>query len=247
MERLMRPEQAHIISQLNKDILSLQGYKPVPHGCGTGISLGAITDAFPNRIFPLGAIHEFICETPENTTASMGFIAAILMSLMQQGSVALWISSKEKVFPLALKSFGIEPDRIIFIEARNQKDILWVMEESLKCNGLAAVIGEVYDFGFTVSRRLQLSIEKSRVTGFILHHHKGSLNTTAAVARWKITSLPSLIKDKMPGVGFPRWQIELLKVRNGHAGTWEMEWINGNFRPAYQLASIAPAQQQKTG
>jgi protein ImuA len=28
----------------------------------------------------------------------------------------------------------------------------------------------------------------------------------------------------MPGVGFPRWEVELLKVRNGEPGKWIIEW-----------------------
>lgn len=41
-----------------------------------------------------------------------------------------------------------------------------VMEEALKCGGLAAVVGEVQDISFTASRRLQLAVEQSGVTGF---------------------------------------------------------------------------------
>jgi protein ImuA len=39
-------------------------------------------------------------------------------------------------FSPALKSFGVEPDKIIFITVTKEKDMLWVMEEALKCEGL---------------------------------------------------------------------------------------------------------------
>ena len=35
----------------------------------------------------------------------------------------------------------------------------------------------------------------------------------------------------MPGLGFLRWQVELLRVRNGHPGTWVMEWADNKFVP----------------
>jgi protein ImuA len=35
----------------------------------------------------------------------------------------------------------------------------------------------------------------------------------------------------MPGVGFPRWNVELLKVRNGQPGNWQVEWMDGRFNP----------------
>jgi len=31
------------------------------------------------------------------------------------------------------------------------------------------------------------------------------------------------------GVGFPRWKVELLKIRNGTPSTWIIEWANNNF------------------
>jgi hypothetical protein len=36
--------------------------------------------------------------------------------------------------------------------------------------------------------------------------------------RWKITALPSELPDRMTGVGFPGWNVELLKVRNDKHG-----------------------------
>jgi protein ImuA len=51
----------------------------------------------------------------------------------------------------------------------------------------------------------------------------------------------------MPGVGFPRWNVELLKVRNGKPGAWQIEFAEGKFRPVYKIASIAQLQKKKTG
>jgi protein ImuA len=33
----------------------------------------------------------------------------------------------------------------------------------------------------------------------------------------------------MPGLGFPRWQVELLKVRNGNPGSFILEWAGEKF------------------
>ena len=62
---------------------------------------------------------------------------------MQSKGTAIWISATRKLFPAALKSFGIEPDHIIFIDLKKEKDILYAIEEALKCNKLTAVIGEI--------------------------------------------------------------------------------------------------------
>ena len=44
------------------------------------------------------------------------------------------------IFPPALKSFGIAPDKIIFIDLKKEKEILWAMEEALKCDGLQQLL-----------------------------------------------------------------------------------------------------------
>jgi protein ImuA len=195
----------------------------------------------------LGAVHEFLCAGAEDAAATGGFIAGILATLMRSGGVSLWISSSRTLFPPALKSFGIDPEKIIFIDLQKEKDILWTMEEALKCGGLATVVGEMQEISFTASRRLQLAVEQSQVTGFILRSNNRNCNTSAFITRWKITSLPSLLADDMPGVGFPRWNVELLKIRNGKPGAWQIEWVAERFRHIAKITSLPVTQQKKTG
>ena len=170
----------------------------------------------------------------------------------RDGGVCIWIRSSGRLFPPALTAFGIEADRIIFIDLKREKDILWCMEEALKCEGLAAVVGETPDISFTASRRLQLAVEQSRVTAFLLRHNPRDLNTIARVARWKITPLASKLEGGLPGLGFPRWQVELTWVKNGQPGTWLVEWRAGRFAAeradiAAGRASIAAARELAGG
>lgn len=242
----MAVTKTDIIGQLKKDILSLQGYKPLPHDAPLKVGLGAIKGAFSDASFPLRAVHEFFCTSAEDVTASTGFIAGILSSLMSSGGVLLWISSSRTVFPPALKAFGVNPDKIIFIDLKKEKEILWAMEEALKCSSLAAVVGEIADISFTTSRRFQLAVERSGVTSFIMRRNARNL-TTACTARWRITSLASRSLKGMPGVGFPCWNVELLKVRNGTPGSWQTEWREGKFSPVYNPVLILSEQKRKTG
>ena len=243
----MTGTKADIIAQLQKEILPLQGFKAALNNTVIDAGLGLIKNAFPNKIFPVGAVHEFISSGAEDTAATSGFVSSLLSSLMNKNSAAIWISSTRTIFPPALKSFGIAPDKIIYIDLKKEKEMLWVMEEALKCNGLSAVIGEMAELSFTASRRLQLAVEQSQVTGFILRNNPRTVNTTTCVTRWKITSLPSELADNMPGVGFPRWNVELLKVRNGTPGKWQIEFSAGRFRHVSKIAAIPLEQQKKTG
>jgi len=247
--RLMHLEKADIIARLQKEILPLQGYKLSSGSNAVHIDLGPVLSAFPNGSFPFGAIHEFISTKVEQLACTSGFIAGLLSSFMQRGGVIVWISSSRTLFPPALKAFDIEPDRIIFIDLQKEKDVLWVMEETLKCEGLAAVVAELQQISFTESRRLQLAVEQSGVTGFILRRYQHNLNITASVSRWRITPLPGEPDVAMPGVGFPRWNVELLKIRNGKPGSWQLEWWQGHFRNVSPplIISIPREQRRKTG
>src|SRR4030095_9259072 len=168
--------KADIISQLKKDILALQGFRPLLHQ-NQPIDLGTINHSFPDSVFPLGVNHEFICNAQEGLTASSGFIGGILSSLLQKGGAAIWISSSHTIFPPALVSFDINPAQFIFIRLRNRNQILWTIEEALKCEGLTAVVGEINTLDLIQSRRLQLVTEQSGVTGFLLRTKQRTLNT----------------------------------------------------------------------
>ncbi len=238
--------KAAIINRLKKEILPLQGFKSTLQNVALNGLLGPVVKAFPNNSFPLGAIHEFISDGATDTASTNGFISVLLHKLMKKKGVSIWIGNTATIFPPALKSFGIAPGQIIFIDLKKEKEMLWAMEETLKCEGLSAVIAFIPELGFTASRRLQLAVEKSKVTGFIVRQNPRNINTTACITRWKITADASKPLYGLPGLGFPRWHVELLKVRNGQPGKWVIECKGGKFIPVYETLS-APLQIRKTG
>jgi len=241
----MDAKKADIIARLQREILPLQGIRSHAKSEMVNIELGFMQAAFPNGCFPIGAVHEFLSASAEDMAASSGFISGILSPLMKKNGACVWVSSSRTIFPPALRTFDIEPDKIIFIDLKKEKDALWVMEESLKCNGLAAVVGEIKNIDFTASRRLQLAVEQSGVTGFIHRRALKNLNAIASVSRWKITSLPSSMDDDMPGVGFPRWNVTLEKIRNGKPGSWQLEWSGGKFRHIPPVIHSTQVEQKK--
>ena len=241
----MLSAKADLLAGLQSDILRLEGFKSVTSPSVDG-GLGPIRDAFPNANFPLGAVHEFLSAKAEETAAATGFIAGLLASLMKGGGVSLWISTSRMVFPPALKNFGIDPDRIIFVDLPREKEVIWAVDEALKCSALTAVIAEMNGISFTYSRRLQLAVENSQVTGFLFRNDSPRPNATACFSRWRIQPLPSEPIDDLPGIGSSAWRVELLKIRNGRPGTWNIHWKNGIFQ-SVQLPSVIAPQQMKAG
>lgn len=239
-----------LVNKLQQDILMWQGFKPQAACAAERIGLGAIESAFPNGVFPKKAIHEFITVFPEHSAASDGFIAGLLAVLMEEGAACVWISTNRKLFPASLCSFNVEPERIIFIDVKTEKEVLWIMEEALKCEGLAAVVAELNDLTLIESRRLQLTVEEYGITGFILRKDPRKAVSTVATARWQISPLPSETEAGLPGLGYPRWQVDLLKVRNGNPGSWQLEWNSDGFieiLPQHKTAAWSETMDRQIG
>lgn len=229
----MKENKRETVNRLKQDLLRWQGFIP-PESPTERIGLGPVEDVFPGGVFPARGVHEFISGCREESAAASGFIGGLLSRLMGGGAVCLWISTSRMLFPPAVQTFGPQPDRVVFVDVARERDVLWATEEALKCGGLAAVVAELQEMDFAQSRRLQLAVEKSRVTGLVLRSNPRFVGSTACVARWHIRPLPSVLEDGLPGVGFPRWEVELLKVRNGNPGRWQMEWAEGRFVPITQ-------------
>lgn len=237
-----------MFNRLQEDILALQGFRAPAGARKIDFGLGDMDASFPNHTFPTGAVHEFISSDPESAAATTGFMAALLGKLMGEYGICLWIGIRPMVFAAALKAFGVEPHRVIFIDLNKEKDVVWAVEEALKCESLAAVVGELREITFTESRRLQLAVEHSRVTGFLHRCNPRAVNTLACVSRWQITPMASQLEEGMPGVGHPCWRVQLQKIRNGEPGKWEMQWVSGRFEYLRkEVTETPPAYLRQTG
>lgn len=235
---MQKPNQKLIIERLQRQILDLEGFKAKPEHLKTKLGLKKLEGNFPNQVFPTGTIHEFLSGKPEYTACTSAFISTLLTKLNANNGVYIWIGKQRQLFPAGLKSFGIQPHQIIFINLVKQKDILWATEEALKCKSISGVISELEEITFAQSQRLQLTVEKSKVTGFILRTQTEHINATACAARWQITPLASENEDHLPGVGFAKWQVDLLKVRNGSSTSCIITYHHG------KLTVIEPVKQQ---
>jgi protein ImuA len=235
--------KAELLNRLRKEVAALQGHRRAAAGNDAVSQLSAINEAFPQGGFPLAGLHEFFCSAPEEQTAARAFVSGLLSTSRQQEGAIIWIGTPPLPFPPALTRFGIHPHQVIFLELRNEKEITWALGEALKCEVLQAVVGELRELSLTSSRRLQLAIEQSGVPCFLLRYQPRN-GTTTSHTRWQVSPLPSLAEDGLPGLGPPRWKVELLKARNGRPGTWELEWVSGRFRHAEApLVQAAPTRK----
>jgi len=157
-----------------------------------------------------------------------------------------------------LAAHGLDPAWVVLVTPRRDQDLLWAVEEGLrtgaaptsqarglKAHGLAAVVGEIGRLPMVAGRRLQLAAEHSGLTALLLRRWRNAAEAaaertrpSAAVTRWRIAALPSRDIAGMPGIGRPRWRVELLRVRGGVPVSWEVEVADatGHVRLSANLA-----------
>ncbi len=145
----------------------------------------------------------------------------------------------------AFSRFGGAPDRLVLACGRQAADVLWTMEEGLRCTSLAAIIGEIWGdpraLDFTATKRLALRAERQGVPVFLVRF-AASPSLSAARQRWQITSLPSAPHPYDPQApGTPRWRAELFRARGLPPGIWEASYD----RAAHRLNLVSPFSDSK--
>ena len=162
--------------------------------------------------------------------------------------MVLWCLPRPDLYGPGLAAHGLDPGRVVLVRASRDAEILWAMEEGLRAPGIAAVVGEVGSLPMVASRRLQLAAEHSGITAFLLRRWREGGQAAreralpnAAVTRWRIAALPSRPMPDEPGVGRPRWRVELLRCRGGEPASWEMPAWEMEVPDATDHVSLAAA------
>jgi protein ImuA len=175
----------------------------------------------------LGALHEV---AGGGDGALDGAVAALFAAgiMARTYGPVLWCVSRRDLFAPALAQAGLHPDRVIYAEAGSDKGVLACMEEGLRHGGLAGVVGEVGRLGMTPSRRLQLAAEVSGTIGIAIRRWRRPAEAadfgqpTASSTRWRVSALPAS-PLLVPGVGRPRWFVELIRSKAGECAEFEVE------------------------
>src|SRR5499426_1097534 len=142
------------------------------------------------------------------------------VSVLTPGRNVLWIaedlSLAENGAPYGpgLEQAGIAPERLITVAAARARDVLWAMEEALRCRAVGMVIGEMRPRGIdqVATRRLALAAAAGNALGLILYTAPDH-GPSAAATRWIIGAASSLDAERRHGVGPPRLLAHLVRNR----------------------------------
>jgi protein ImuA len=231
--------RARVVADLRRLLPRLEGAseKTLPFG------IPALDERLQGGL-ALGALHAIVPDRPIDTPAALGFAAALLGRMAADGPVFLVTSpgglvANSRLHGHGLHRVGLDPSRLILIEAGDDKEAFWAMEECLRSHAPAAVAGAIRaPLDLTMSRRLRLAAGDSGIP-LLLLQPAGVTESGTALTRWRITAAPAA-RDAFGLITRLRWRLKLERCRNGRPGEWLVE-LDHAYRFSLAAAVADPA------
>lgn len=220
---------------------------PVP-AAGARLTLGL--DAVDARLgggFEIAALHELYAQG-EGDAASVAAFALLLALRCGRPGPVLWLredraARQDRPYGLGLADLGLDPARLVLVQAPDTLALLRAGAEAVGCAALAAVLlepfGKAAAFDLTASRRLMLAAARSGVLTLALR--SGDPVPSAAQSRWQVAAAPSLtLGAAAPGP--PVFAVTLLRHRSGIGGfATRLEWDRDSASFTPPRSGLVPA------
>jgi protein ImuA len=145
--------------------------------------------------------------------------------------------------------YGNPPENLLTVAAAHRRDLLWAMEEALRCRSVRLVVGEVRTGALdgVAVRRLSLAAAESGALALILRAAPPDDASTAAT-RWLVGAAPSssssgafsISSGREGETGPPHFILHLTRNRRGVLGSWILTWSDSHgFQPATHTQPVA--------
>jgi protein ImuA len=258
-----------LLERLRQKLSSVERATGLIGECGAPLDLGiAAIDAALGGGLACGALHEIAAVRESETPAATGFALAVTarfarnarQSLDQRSnlrgsraSAVLWVAEDLSLcengvlYGPGLDAAGIAPEQMITVAATHARDVLWAMEEALRCRAVGVAIGEIRarSIDQVATRRLALAAAAGDTLGLLLRTAPDDA-PSAVATRWIIgAASPSVLPspERRHGIGPPRLAVRLVRNRRGHLGAWIVEWnsVEQRFERAAHSELMAEA------
>jgi protein ImuA len=211
-----------MIAQLRQSLRALQKPAGITDGPGA-LPLGiAAIDAALGGGLARGALHEIAAAGEPHVAATAGFA----LGLAPSGARLVWIAEDMALaesgapYGPGLEAFGLRPERLLTVAAAQARDLMWAMEEALRCRAVDAVIGELRHGAIdpVAVRRLSLAAGTSGSLALLLRATPPRDASTAAT-RWIVGAAPH-----------DCFAVRLMRNRRGPLGAWTLQWSDDDER-----------------
>ena len=227
-----------MLEQLRQRLRALEKPAGLKDGPGT-LPLGiAAVDEVLGGGLARGALHEIAAVSEAHLAAATGF--ALELAARVQTHIC-WIAEDMALaesgapYGPGLDAFGLAPERLLTVCAAQPRNLLWAMEEALRCRAVGVVIGEWRHGAIEVIalRRLSLAAAEIGALALLLRASPAD-DAFPAATRWIVGAAPN-----------NRLAACLTRNRRGPAGSWILQWSDSDGRfllatPAQPVAAPAP-------
>ncbi|MGJ3232572.1 MAG: hypothetical protein ACFE0P_12305 [Oceanicaulis sp.] len=219
----------------------------------------AANDSDPLSEFRAQAgLHDLRPETYLDAPAAYAFAVRWLAGLPRD-RLLVWVRAAGEArldfgapSPDGLNQAGIDPARLMRVDARPGADALWAMEEALKCGALVfGEAGAAKGYDLTASRRLHGAAKANGGQILVARAHDAD-GTSAALTRWRIAAAPGAPAPwrgagGLWGLGSLKLTAVLERRRGGAPDRFELEWTEDALRRLEPAALADRAPQAATG
>lgn len=178
--------------------------------------IAEVDDVLGGGLAP-GALHEIAAAGEPHLAAATGFTLGLasLPSVSFRGANGvsepgmtgkhlIWIAEEMALtesgapYGPGLDAFMLDPERLLTVTVGHRRELLWSMEEALRCRAIGAAVGEIRHGALdaVAVRRLSLAAAQSGALALLLRASPARDASTAAT-RWIVRTAPS--NDVIPG------------------------------------------------
>lgn len=242
-------DRTHTVRRLAEQLRRLEE-KPASQAAVVSSGVHALDGLLPDGGYRRGTLIEWIGSGEGSGATTLALQTA--RQACTEGGVLIVVDRDRLFYPPAARALGIDLQRLVVVRPSSVQEEVWALDQSLRCQGVAAVLGAIGHLDDRCFRRLQLSAESGQGLGIFLRPPVARQQPTWAETRWLAEPLPLTPIQAMPRpwtqppsashTNFRRVRATLLRSRNSLTGQQvELEIEGSVIRPARPIAQPGPA------
>ena len=171
-----------------------------------GIATGCaeLDAALPLAGWPIGAVTEIMYRT--EGIGELKLVTSALAQLTREQRYIAFVAPPYLPYPPALVQHGVLLERVLTIHSTTPADLLWSMEQCLRCSAFGAVLAWPTHINDRELRRLQLAAETGKNLAIVYRPLAAAFSSSPAALRLCLHAHDDELK------------IEIKKCRGGRAG-----------------------------
>lgn len=166
-----------------------------------------------------GTLVEWLASEPGSGTETLAL--AVARQACAGGKALVVVEAQRELYSPAAARLGVALDRLVIARAPREADLLWALEQSLRCPAVGAVVCRLDRLAGRDFRRLQLAAEEGQTLGLLIRPDSAKNEPSWADVRFWVEPRTG---DRIDG---PRhWKATVLRCRGGPAGAtalWEFD------------------------